>query len=765
MYTDYRRMLRSAAMSAAAVALAAATALFGCKSAEQTGSTQKSPHETVKPLRVAVFTDAGARSVGAYRWLELATLAKDVETVPVDGQAVRDGVLDGMDVFIMPGGRSPLEAKRLGPEGREKLKAFIRNGGGYLGTCAGCCMLMQSSKCHPNMLNIIPWTFGVCGGRTDILVEFNGNAEKLAGIKPAKRRIRYAEGPVPVPAEKGAEGADIAVVATYASDVNAHSTTPRRPFTGSPAAFAGTYGKGRIFALTVHPEVEIANHDILRKAFKFVSGRDVTWTLPQRRPGQLNLGIVTDDSFGVESAKFLQSLIRSREFDLFPINKASVANGILHRLDAVIAPDVPRPCNVEKCLYGPNLEATKAFVARGGLLLAWGEPLKAKPVADGLVKVKAVPDAAAALAALREFASVPSEPAAFPRKNAKPLRVAVYYGKGGANYSVTPMLETSPEYDFEYLTPEDYAAGRLREFDVVLQPGGGCNTQYKTLGPKGVKELERFVKEGGKYYGICAGAFMALQQTQPDRARIGLTPFKADDPEHYRGGSPIDVRFAKAGSKVVGGPRTREFLYIGGPAAIPGEPVPDTDVEVLARYDGYLINNSQSKPVKPMYGKAAFLGGRVGKGKIFISCPHPEKGECNFDIVRGIFEYLTGTRPTGPFLDRVKGAPCVAVTDGEDKNIEAANFLYKKLMHDRRIDSMFLGKPDPELLRHLDAVVTGGWSKKNLTPDLANFLKRGGRIIAVEKDKTQPGKVKIPAGVELVSSWDDVIPAILREHR
>ena len=90
-----------------------------------------------KPLRVAVFVDDGARNIGAFRWIEITTMAENVIATPVDGAAVRAGVLDAADVLVMPGGRSGIEASSLGKEGRERVKSFVRGGGGYIGSCAG----------------------------------------------------------------------------------------------------------------------------------------------------------------------------------------------------------------------------------------------------------------------------------------------------------------------------------------------------------------------------------------------------------------------------------------------------------------------------------------------------------------------------------------------------------------------------------------------------------------------------------------------------
>ena len=141
------------------------------------------PTEEVKPLRVAVYVDNGARGEGAFRWVQIATIAENVQSVFVDGEGVRSGVLDNIDLLIMPGGSSQRISGSLGEVGHEKIKSFIRSGGGYIGTCAGCCLLMQSDdKKHKNMMNVIPYTFGVCGGKSDVDIEFNDRARELAGI-------------------------------------------------------------------------------------------------------------------------------------------------------------------------------------------------------------------------------------------------------------------------------------------------------------------------------------------------------------------------------------------------------------------------------------------------------------------------------------------------------------------------------------------------------------------------------------------------------
>ena len=181
---------------------------------------QASANTNSAPLRIAVFTGSGVRGVGMYRWLEIASTAENAVATPVDGESIRAGALDDADLLIMPGGNSRIISKDLGAEGHERIKNFLLQGGGYVGTCAGCCLLMQSDKSHTNMMNIIPYSFGVCGGKAEISINFNDKALSLAGIKKGATKIKYSEGPVPRPAKTADTNVTVEVVARYAGNIN-----------------------------------------------------------------------------------------------------------------------------------------------------------------------------------------------------------------------------------------------------------------------------------------------------------------------------------------------------------------------------------------------------------------------------------------------------------------------------------------------------------------------------------------------------------------
>ncbi len=130
--------------------------LCGC--ATTTECPAKSPScqaaSALPPLKVGVYADRGPGGIGAVEWFRLVHESPEMELKLLDGKMVREGALDGLDLLIMPGGSSMTEFDTLGTNGVERMKAFVRNGGGYVGTCAGCCLLMDGPKKRARMM---PW--------------------------------------------------------------------------------------------------------------------------------------------------------------------------------------------------------------------------------------------------------------------------------------------------------------------------------------------------------------------------------------------------------------------------------------------------------------------------------------------------------------------------------------------------------------------------------------------------------------------------------
>ncbi|MBO4448948.1 MAG: hypothetical protein J5807_05635, partial [Kiritimatiellae bacterium] len=382
-------------------------------------------------------------------------------------------------------------------------------------------------------------------------------------------------------------------------------------------------------------------------------------------------------------------------------------------------------------------------------------------------------NADAALAKLREFAAEKAPQAApLPAKVEKPVKIAVLAGEGCAMDPIAQILEFSPEYEVSMLDADKVASGALGEYTALFVPGGYATVVWRELGEGGRKAIEDFVRAGGLYYGVCSGAFL-VSQTKMDPKKdwmaagdapfLGLVPFKEDLPHRYRGRALVNIRLTDEGKGIF--TKTNDVhtvWYAGGPAFVDADPVEDSEFKVFARYDSCAISTDNPGPTPSMLGKAAIVGGRVGRGRVYAQCPHPESHEHTSDMARDALAWLTGVRPTGVLPARVRGAKSVILKMGVGKGSSSAvRFALKTLLHDRRFDCRVMSRLDNNELPHADAVVLCVFDKKCWTPALERFAANGGKVIVVADTEGKRALATKFAGATAVHSFDEV-PAALR---
>lgn len=751
-------MKKIAVSAVACFATAFSLSALGASSLDGKGASASSCGEQ-PPLRVAVFVGNGARNIGAYRWIEIATTSDNVVATPVDGASVRAGALDKMDVLIMPGGSAHVEAKELGAEGRERVKAFVRGGGGYIGTCAGFYLVTQPSPGRmANYLGLIPFRDTIDGtnGEAELVFKFNERAEALAGIKEGEYKIRYSHGPVPERTDNELEGTSAEVVATFYCDYNPRSDL-RPPKAGRPAAVAAECGKGRVFVFSPHPESDYNDRAVIEGALRYVTrGREVRWRYPQRKTGQLAVGFVSDDVFGPVTGCFVQRLITENQFDIIPTNAKFVKEGALRHFDAVLVPPYAGGAKSRKALDGANIDLARKFIARGGRVIAWGNAAE-RLEKSGLKGVVRVADDEAALAQLRKLSAESANMDASLcslSKVERPVKMAVFADDGCLMDNIPQLLEFSTEYTVGIVGVKDILDGKLKDYDVLYMPNGDMSAVYHALGENGRRAIADFVRCGGKYYGVRGGALLASQ--------IGLIPFKDERRSCSRGNAPVRIRLTDEGKAQFAWPKEiRTTWYADGPIFGDAEKAEDSDVKVIAKYESRTINTETPKPTRDISGKAAIVGGRVGKGMVYAQCVDTENHESSVDMVYDAFTYLVGVRPTGDLPARMRGAKSVLVKMGYGDGMnEAIRFALKNLLHDKRFDCRILNNVDNNELPHTDVVVMCNFNGKSWTPALKEFSASGGKVVFVADTDAKRYAVEKFDGAIVVESYEKVIQAI-----
>ena len=100
---------------------------------------------------------------------------------------------------------------------------------------------------------------------------------------------------------------------------------------------------------------------------------------------------------------------------------------------------------------------------------------------------------------------------AAPSKS-KALRVAIFAGRGasdGGIDNVEGRIKSIPETTVTRVRAGDWATIDLKPFDVVVFSGGSGSAQAEAIGEAGRKNVRDYVRSGGGYVGICAGAYLA----------------------------------------------------------------------------------------------------------------------------------------------------------------------------------------------------------------------------------------------------------------
>ena len=248
---------------------------------------------------------------------------------------------------------------------------------------------------------------------------------------------------------------------------------------------------------------------------------------------------------------------------------------------------------------------------------------------------------------LRELGLGPSPAATVlgPNASREGLRIAVFDGRGvgqGAAAQMVKVLRRAGKCNVQRLDGHDIRARALGAFDVVVHPGGSGSGQAKALGVEGRRAETEFVRAGGGYLGVCAGAYLAACNYEWS---LGLLDANVIDREHWRRGEGgVDVEWTGSGRALLAKDSSAalverfEIEYANGPILEAARQPELEDFEVLLWFRGELAENGA--PLGVMPGTPAVVGAAFGKGRAMAFSPHPEKTEGLYALLHNSLLWL-----------------------------------------------------------------------------------------------------------------------------
>jgi glutamine amidotransferase-like uncharacterized protein len=222
------------------------------------------------------------------------------------------------------------------------------------------------------------------------------------------------------------------------------------------------------------------------------------------------------------------------------------------------------------------------------------------------------------------------------------VRIAIYADAGITDEAMPELRKClTPDDGFEIntVTAAQIRDGVLRDYDVLIQPGGSASEQGTTLGERGRESIRKYVADGGGLIGICAGAYLASIEYPWS---IGVLNAHVLDGAHWaRGEGIVQLKISSIGKAAFGSDNpTCTIHYENGPLLGPGQRKGIPPFEVLAAYESELTENGASKGV--MKGTAAIARGKFGKGRVVCFSPHPEKTPGQEELLRAAIRWAAG---------------------------------------------------------------------------------------------------------------------------
>ena len=523
------------------------------------------PPKVTRPLKVAVYYGPGAGEGNADLLVTATKRLEGALATPLSPTEFGTVDLSQFDIVVFAGGSGSGQAAALGETGRAKVREFVENGGGYLGICAGAYLATSG----------YPWSLGILNARTisskwrrgggAVGLELTDDGRKIFGAVKNTFPVRYNNGPV-IEAMHSPKLPEFETVA-YFRDELAENETPVGIMKDSPAATASSFGKGRVFTISPHFEGTKNMENFLPRALAWLSERDAATIINGSAAKTTTATAATKTAPNATAATSTTAPALTSETSTAPIPL-------------------------------PAFHTPLSLVGRSTL--------------DG----QGAPNTGSV------FAPIEAE---------RPLKIAIYQGEGAPDGGIENVEKRAAMLKGATVTrikATDFAQTDLSPFDIVVFSGGSGSAQAKGLGENGREKVRQFVKNGGSYLGICAGAYLA---TSGYDWSLGLLNGKTVSSKWRRGSAFLEMQLSDDGKKVFGPVADKFYIrYNNGPIIAPDNKadLPPYKVEAYFRNEVALYGS----PVGVQVDSPAVITTTYGKGKVLTISPHAEntKGLENF---------------------------------------------------------------------------------------------------------------------------------------
>jgi len=203
------------------------------------------------------------------------------------------------------------------------------------------------------------------------------------------------------------------------------------------------------------------------------------------------------------------------------------------------------------------------------------------------------------------------------------INIGLYIGDGSSEKGIKQFIKniSLSKHSIIKLSSSDILNKDLSMFDVLAFTGGSGSKQALSLTDEGRIKVKNYIEKGGKYLGICAGAYLATTGFDWSLGVIDVETISQIEWE--RGKGLVTLSVTTEGHKMFDSfPDSFEIRYANGPILKKSHMAGLRDYTVIASYSTEISENGVAPEV--MKDTPAIILGDYGKGKVCIIGPHAE---------------------------------------------------------------------------------------------------------------------------------------------
>ena len=256
------------------------------------------------------------------------------------------------------------------------------------------------------------------------------------------------------------------------------------------------------------------------------------------------------------------------------------------------------------------------------------------------------------------------------------IKVALFVDRGAVAINFKKEFARSEDETITYSNVDGNAirSGALKQYDVLLVPGGSAQKESNSMGLDAREEVKRFIKEGGIYMGVCAGAYLASSAKATD---IGLLPLKTLDPAHWfrvADATKVDVELTPLGMEAFGIKRRNIVIkYENGPIFAGPASGPNDRLMPLAFFRSEVVGDGGDQGA--MLGAPAIVLAKFGQGTVMAISPHFEETmgfrQVQLHAIHWLYDHRGDAKVTSDFTITPNAGANGSGTESANSNVTA----------------------------------------------------------------------------------------------